>query len=524
MKKAFNLTGTCFPDEHYMADISKKFDIAMNLIQRGSYFAINRPRQFGKTTLLETLNRVLVQSDEWLVFKISFESMDNDVFAHPKDFCKVFVKLLAVRMLNHGDNALQQYLNEEATEIESLRDLSFLITKLVHKTHKKLVLLIDEVDKSSNNQLFLDFLALLRHKYLNRHELPEQTFHSVILTGLHDVKSLKAKLRPEDKAQYNSPWNIAADFKAVMELQPNEIVPMLQDYAQEQDVTMDFQAVADALFYYTSGYPFLVSALCKITDEDILPNKTERTWTAHDIETAADLMIKSPTRITNFDTLVKNLEEHQDLFDLIYRIVINGETIPYDPYAPLVSFGLMHGILRHEAHLMIHNRIYREVIANYMTVKMITERKTLPLELATPYMLANNGLDMRRVLLKFQELMQIEYSKKDTDFLERNGRLVFLAFLKPIINGKGYAFKEPEISEERRMDIAITFLQHQYVVELKVWRGKAAHTRGLAQLKNYLDRQQLPEGFLVIFEPLEAKSWKKGWIKVGDKRVFAIWV
>ncbi len=46
-------------------------------------------------------------------------------------------------------------------------------------------------------------------------------------------------------------------------MQPNEIVPMLEDYAREQNVSMDFPAVAEALFYYTSGYPFLVSALCK---------------------------------------------------------------------------------------------------------------------------------------------------------------------------------------------------------------------------------------------------------------------
>ncbi|NJN33698.1 MAG: hypothetical protein HC817_05020 [Saprospiraceae bacterium] len=118
----------------------------------------------------------------------------------------------------------------------------------------------------------------------------------------------------------------------------------------------------------------------------------------------------------------------------------------------------------------------------------------------------------------------LEYSKKDADFLERNGRLIFLAFLKPIINGKGYAFKEPEISEERRMDIAISFFQHKYAVELKIWHGKAAHAKGLTQFGNYLDRQKLTEGFLVIFEKNTTKSWKKGWIRAGGKRVFAVWV
>jgi len=45
--------------------------------------------------------------------------------------------------------------------------------------------------------------------------------------------------------------------------------------------------------------------------------------------------------------------------------------------------------------------------------------------------------------------MKKEYSKKDLPFLERNGRLIFLAFLKPIINGKEYDFKEVQISEEK---------------------------------------------------------------------------
>lgn len=86
------------------------------------------------------------------------------------------------------------------------------------------------------------------------------------------------------------------------------------------------------------------------------------------------------------------------------------------------------------------------------------------------------------------------------------------------------ATKEPEISEERRMDIAVSFFQHKYVVELKMWRGNVAHKKGLAQLGDYLDRQNLPEGFLVIFEQNMEKSWKKGWIRVNGKKVFAVWV
>ena len=58
------------------------------------------------------------------------------------------------------------------------------------------------------------FLGMLRRKYLTRRAEP--TFQSVILAGVHDVKNLKLKMRPDAEHQYNSPWNIAADFTVDM--------------------------------------------------------------------------------------------------------------------------------------------------------------------------------------------------------------------------------------------------------------------------------------------------------------------
>jgi AAA-like domain len=522
MAKRFNTTGTCFPERHYMADVSAKFDVAIKFVKLGEYFAINRPRQYGKTTMLYLLSDTLRKSGEYIVFNTSFEGIGDAIFNDEKTFSIGFVEVLANYASVYAPN-LEAWLLEEAPKTHDFKLLAKLITKMVIKADKKVILLIDEVDKSSNNQLFISFLAMLRNKYLESATFP--TFHSIVLAGLYDVKSLKFKMRSNEETKYNSPWNIAADFNVVMELLPHEIVPMLKDYAQEQNVSMDFQAVADALFYYTSGYPFLVSAMCKIVDEAIMPKKAERIWTAFDIEIAADKLIRAERSTTNFDTLVKNLENDPELYDLIYRLVVEGEFIPYNLHAPIVNFALQHGIVSDGPEgLMIHNRIYGEVITNYMTVKTITERKSLYVDTSHPYLLDNNALDMRKVLLKFQELMKIEYSKKDSTFIERNGRLIFLAFLKPIINGKGYAFKEPGISEERRMDIAVTFFQHKYIIELKMWRGNVAHKKGLVQLGDYLERQHQDQGFLVIFEQNIEKTWKKGWIRANGKKVFAVWV
>lgn len=95
--------------------------------------------------------------------------------------------------------------------------------------------------------MFVSFLAMLRNKFLSREDF--KTFHSVVLST--------------KESKYNSPWNIASAFTVDMNLQPEEIRSMLDEYAADKGVEMDTQEIADKLFYYTSGYPFLVSSLCK---------------------------------------------------------------------------------------------------------------------------------------------------------------------------------------------------------------------------------------------------------------------
>ncbi|MBF0451826.1 MAG: hypothetical protein HQK75_14070 [Candidatus Magnetomorum sp.] len=104
--------------------------------------------------------------------------------------------------------------------------------------------------------------------------------------------------------------------------------------------------------------------------------------------------------------------------------------------------------------------------------------------------------------------------------------MIFLAFLKPIINGKGYDFKEVQISEEKRLDILIVIAGHQYVVELKIWRGQKAHEKGKQQLYEYLKIKALDKGWLIIFDFTQkgSKKWKTEKTTIFEKKIFAVWV
>ena len=519
MARRFNITGTCFAEDHYMADTSRKLSQVKRMIDEGEYFIINRPRQYGKTTTLYTMTNILNNTGDYLAFNISFEGIGDLAFESEATFAPLFLDLLARRPLKRQAKLLT-WLKDIQPSVKSLKDLSSAITNLVGKTPKKVVILIDEVDKSSNNQLFISFLAMLRNLYLERKSTP--TFHSVVLAGVHDVKSLKLKIRDGGEQKFNSPWNIAADFKVDMNLQPFEIKPMLDDYVADKGVKMDTAAMAEDLFYYTSGYPFLVSKLCKMMDEDILPTKDVKEWTEADLEWAIKQLTLEAN--TNFDSLIKNLENSPELYQIAYRMLINGEYQDYNIYDPIISMGMMFGIFKNGRGIKIHNKIYEEVIYHYMTSKTKSHILFGEYTASKDFKLADNTLNVALVLQKFQAFMQEQYSKHDRDFLERHGRLVFLAFIKPIINGHGYDFKEVEISEERRLDVTITFYQHKYVVELKIWRGQVAHEEGLNQLSDYLDRLKLTEGYLVIFDHSAVKTWHSEWVMHNDKRIFIVWV
>ena len=121
---------------------------------------------------------------------------------------------------------------------------------------------------------------------------------------------------------------------------------------------------------------------------------------------------------------------------------------------------------------------------------------------------------------------QLGLNPKDMDFLERNGRLVFLAFLRPIINGKGFDFKEVQISEEKRLDVVITLKNRKYIVELKIWRGESYHQTGIGQLCDYLDRQNQTTGYLLIYD-LRKESGRVGeWqrLEAQNKEIFTAYV
>ena len=142
MKKEFNVTGTCYPSDHYMADVTKKLDGTLALVESGKYFIINRPRQYGKTTTMFTITDMLRKTGDYIVLTTSFEGVGDLMFTDEKIFAPRFVALLS-KAARHGAPDLSKWLKETALQTHDMEGLSDVITDMVSKTDKKFVLMID---------------------------------------------------------------------------------------------------------------------------------------------------------------------------------------------------------------------------------------------------------------------------------------------------------------------------------------------------------------------------------------------
>ena len=193
MARRFNTTGFCNPQKHYMVKLDDRLKVIKETyIDSGEYFVINRGRQYGKTTTLKALAKYLEK--DYIIFSLDFQKLTTANFENETAFSKAFAKKLASALLtapSESNGELQELLSGFVNQDSNtgMMELFDCLSKMCKISSCPVILIIDEVDSASNNQVFLDFLAQLRGYYLEREETP--TFHSVILAGVYDIKNLK---------------------------------------------------------------------------------------------------------------------------------------------------------------------------------------------------------------------------------------------------------------------------------------------------------------------------------------------
>ena len=369
MGKIFNVNGACVPRFHYMVDLHSRLEEIGKMIAAGQYFTINKARQFRKTTILQALADYL--KDDYVVLSLDFQRLSYADFAEEAAFVSGMAREVyrRIRRMEHiPDKIIKKmyYLLKKDTTDVRLAELFDCFNEWCELSDKPIVMLIDEVDTATNNQVFLDFLAQLRAGYLDRYETI--TFQSVILAGVYDVRNIRRKLRPDEEHRQNSPWNIAADFEVNMSFNSKDIEGMLRDYEADRNTGMDISKISGLIHEYTSGYPFLVSRICKIMDEE-LPEAgnfsgVSEIWTEEGVVEAVKRLLSEKN--TLFESLIGKLNDYPELKKMIYLLLFQGRTIAYNADDHETDMLLMFGFIKVDhAAVQIANRIFETRLYNY---------------------------------------------------------------------------------------------------------------------------------------------------------------
>src|SRR5262249_33760228 len=126
------------------------------------------------------------------------------------------------------------------------------------------------------------------------------------------------------------------------------------------------------------------------------------------------------------------------------------------------------------------------------------------------YVRADGSLDMPKVMAAWQTFWREDghLAAAGFSYQEAGPHLMLMAFLQRIVNGGGRIEREYGVGRGA-LDLLIDWRGERHAVEMKLRRDTRTEERALAQVGRYLDSLGLNEGWLVLFDLREKRSWKQ---------------
>ncbi|MCP4653535.1 MAG: ATP-binding protein [Candidatus Omnitrophica bacterium] len=501
MKKIFNTTGPCFPNEHYMLPTQERCQGINELIDQKQYFVIHAARQSGKTTLLLELAQQLNAAADYYVLYCSLETLQE--IPDVKEGIPAILRVVKTQLKFHP--SLRRYPFADRIDYADFNvALREALTYLVELLDKPLVILFDEVDCLKNGTL-ISFLRQLRDGYVNRGYIP--FVHSIALVGMRNIRDYKGKIREErETLGSSSPFNIVKASKTLRNFTIEEIARLFTQHTQETGQAFSAKIIQE-IYAKTQGQPWLVNAIaCEIIEQILEFDVSRKILLIHVEQAVQTLILQRPTHL---DSLMERLTEKR--VQKIVEPLILGETKGYsqldDDYQYVLDLGLLHHV---EKKLQPANPIYGEIMIRTLCSQsqMEMEKRDYPPP-ASNYLI-NGKLDMKKLLSDFQQFWRenSEIWTKRYQYQEAAPHLVLQAFLQKIINAGGQVIRE--VAEGTgRLDLCVYYQEYKYPVELKIRRGEKTYTEGLNQLADYMDKLSCKEGWLIVFDRRKKVKWEQ---------------
>jgi hypothetical protein len=483
------------------------------------YWVLHAPRQTGKTTFLQSWMREINSGSAAIACYVSVERCQG--IADPE------------RAMRPICDAIRDYASDFGVPVPPLPEgasesmlASIIKSWSVLCCPKSLVLLFDEVDVLEGPTM-ISFLRQLRGGFASRGvgKFPV----SVALVGMRDLRDYLVHTKDGDLLNPGSPFNIKHSSASLGNFKRGDIDALTGQHTADTGQVFGPDAL-ERIWYYTSGQPWLVNALCEKVACEIAPTGQVATIMAAHVDQAKDRLIAS--RATHIDALGQRLREAR--VRRVVQPILTGEADPTmasdDAFVFCQDLGLV--AIDETGTPGIANVIYREVLARELSYGM---------QMAIPspefrWKRDDGGLDMDALMAEFQRFWawNSEIWEEKADYTEAFPHLLLMAFLQRVVNGGGRIEREYAAGRER-VDLTIEYGGRRDIVEIKLVhpkRGRDGTLKlGLEQIARYDDKIGADSLHLVIFDrrleyrakPWEERLGREAHVTAVGKPVAVVW-
>lgn len=324
-------------------------DDLFDLCSGGTYTYILTARQMGKSSLMVNVARRLEREGVATV-QIDLSAIGTHVT--PDQWYQSILQNHIARQLQLGVDTAAWLQTRQALPVTSRFD-EFLVSEVVEKLAKPVVVFIDEIDTSLGLTFADDFFAAVRALYNRRANEPALRRLTFVLIGVATPDELARDTR-------RTPFNIGERVE-LTDFTFDQIRPLHEGFDLPEAEAL---ALLEKIHRWTGGHPYLTQRLCFNA-----ARRTHAAWTDADVEalvTETFLTEETMERDANLqfvrDMLTKRAP-NQDEVLAVYRAIRAGtQPVPDDPRSPIVSHLKLSGLVRPERGLLIvRNPIYRQV-------------------------------------------------------------------------------------------------------------------------------------------------------------------
>lgn len=474
----FNTSGPCDPAKHYTVLREGLVAQGQVLVEQGRYFTIFAPRQAGKTTYFQLLQRRLATQGYTPIW-ISFEGLKTLSRAE-------FYEALALYL----QREFAKYDIHVTYPLKNQVDLQLYLGQ-VSLHAQAIVLIIDEFENIP--AVVLDELM---HTFRAMYQKSEyHKLQSLILVGVSTIAELVLTSA--------SPFNVVDELRIPYFTQ-TEVQELISQHTAETGQIFT-EEVIQTIQENTAGQPGLVCALCHHLVTVMVPDRSQP------VTMAAFYLTLQHFLTDRFDKNIVNIvQKAREKKDFMLRVLFGERPLAFTVDNVDIAYLFAHGVIDNVGgYVDIPVPLYQKRLITAFRPPINGEEGYYVAAYDTfrEYVTAE-GLNLPAILSQYRAYVRRRgHQAFDTDQLKEGAWHYSLdGFINFFIERLGGSTFVEVPSGRGRTDILILHKNHKYIIETKIFTDQYYYQQGKEQLADYLAAEGLAEGHYVVFSNKHRES------------------